>query len=237
MHQQIPNGITENEVLVIAFEIDPIKESWTDYVTALPKNELDRAGEFHYLEDKLRFTKCRSVLRNTLSKWLNNNPEEIEITFGKNGKPYLKQTHGIEFSISHTKDFGGIAFSRHYEIGIDVENINRDTNIIQVAEKVFTDEERVMLHAEGDPIKRKIFFRLWTAKEALLKATGLGLSLDPKKINLNLPAKNEDHGTLECDHESCSTTLRFMELSCPEPYMMTLCTHEKALDNVKVFFL
>ena len=44
MHQQIPNGIIEDEAVVLAFEVDPIKESWTDYTGALPKDEIDRAG-------------------------------------------------------------------------------------------------------------------------------------------------------------------------------------------------
>ena len=39
MHQQIPSGIIEGEIVVLTFKINPIKESWTDYVESLPKNE------------------------------------------------------------------------------------------------------------------------------------------------------------------------------------------------------
>jgi 4'-phosphopantetheinyl transferase len=235
MHQKIPNGIIEGEVVVLAFEVDPIKESWTDYANALPKNEIDRAREFHYPQDKLRFTKCRSMLRNTLSKWLNNNTKELNIALETNGKPYLKENPEIRFNISHTEGFAGIAFCMKYEIGIDVENTTRATDINQVAEKVFTESEQVMITAKTDLDKRKMFFRLWTAKEAFLKTTGLGLSLDPKKINLNLPTENKEYGTLECNHELCSPTLRFVELSCPEPYIMTLCASEAALGEISVF--
>ena len=69
MHPQIPNGIIESEVIVLAFEIDQTKESWTDYTDILSINEMERAQEFYYPEDKLRFSKCRSILRNALSKW------------------------------------------------------------------------------------------------------------------------------------------------------------------------
>ena len=237
MHQQIPNGIIESEVIVLTFKINPFKENWTDYANVLPKNEMDRAEEFHYSQDKLRFSKCRSILRNTLSKWLNNDPEELEITVSTNGKPYLKQKHSIKFSISHTEGFAGIAFSRDHEIGLDVENCNRDTNIIEVAKKVFTLSERAIIDAESDIDKRKMFFRFWTSKEAFLKTTGLGLSLDPKKVNLNLQTENKKYGTLECSHISHSSSLRLVELTCPKPYIMTVCTSEEALGNVNVFFL
>ena len=73
MHQQIPSGIIKGEVVVLTFEVDPIKESWTDYLGNLPSDEIEKSEEFHYPQDKLRFTKCRSILRNTLSKWSKKN--------------------------------------------------------------------------------------------------------------------------------------------------------------------
>ena len=156
MHQKIPNGIIEGEVVVLAFEVDPIKESWTDYANSLPRNEIDRAREFHYPQDKLRFTKCRSILRNTLSKWLNDNTKELNIALETNGKPYLKENPEIQFNISHTEGFAGIAFCMEYGVGIDVENTARATDIEQVAKKVFTESEQVIMNAETTPDKRKI---------------------------------------------------------------------------------
>lgn len=236
MHQQIPNGIIESEVIVLAFKIDPIKESWKDYTGILSKNEINRAEEFYYPQDKLRFSKCRNILRNALSKWVDNDPEELEIAVSTNGKPYLNQKPSIKFSISHTEGFAGIAFSRNHEIGIDVEDRDRDTNINEVAAKVFTQSEREIMDAQSGIDKRKIFFRFWTSKEAFLKSIGLGLGLDPKKVNLNLQTENRKYGTLKCSHIPYSSSLRLVELTCPEPYIMTICTSEEALQNVNVVF-
>jgi len=237
MHQQIPNGIIEGEIVVLTFKINPIKESWTDYMESLPKNELDRAREFHYPADKLRFTKCRSILRNTLSRWLNNNTKELNIGLKTNGKPYLKENPEIKFNISHTEGFAGIAFCKEYEIGIDVENSTRATDIDQVAEKVFTQSEKLTLNSETVLDKRKMFFRLWTAKEAVLKNTGLGLTLDPKKIESNLSTKNKKYGTFECYQVKNSSSLRSVEIACPDPYIMTLCASEESLDEISVLCL
>ena len=235
MHQKIPNGIIEGEVVVLAFEVDPIKESWADYANSLPRNEIDRAREFHYPQDKLRFTKCRSILRNTLSKWLNDNTKELNIALETNGKPYLKENPEIQFNISHTEGFAGIAFCMEYGVGIDVENTARATDIDQVAKKVFTESEQVIINAETTPDKRKMFFRLWTAKEAFLKNTGLGLTLDPKKVESNLPTENKKYGTFECAQVKNSSGLRFVEISCPEPYIMTLSASEESLGEISVF--
>tara|TARA_B110000438_G_C15697767_1_gene599693 strand:+ start:418 stop:1131 length:714 start_codon:yes stop_codon:yes gene_type:complete len=235
MHQQIPNGIIEDEVVVLAFEVDPIKESWTDYTGALPKDEIDRAGEFYYPQDKLRFTKCRSILRNTLSKWAEKAPKKISIAYGENRKPHLKENPEIQFNISHTEGFAGIAFCKEYEVGIDVENTNRATDIDQVAKKVFTKREQRNILVKNDLIKKKIFFRHWTAKEAFLKNTGLGLTLDPKEIESNLPTENKKSGTFECAQVKNSSSLRFVEIPCPEPYIMTVCASEKLLGKISVF--
>ncbi|MDE0569411.1 MAG: 4'-phosphopantetheinyl transferase superfamily protein [Verrucomicrobiales bacterium] len=235
MHQQIPNGIIEGEVVVLAFEVDPIKESWTDYTDTLPKNEIDRAREFHYPQDKLRFTKCRSILRNTLSKWSKKAPKKISIAYGENKKPHLKENPEIQFNISHTEGFAGIAFCKEYEVGIDVENTTRATDIDQVAEKVFTKREQRNISVKNDLTKKKIFFRHWTAKEAFLKNTGLGLTLDPKKIESNLPTENKKNGTFECAQVKNSSSLRFVGIPCPEPYIMTLCASEESLGKISVF--
>ena len=237
MHQQIPNGIIESEVIVLAFKIDPIKESWKNYTGILSKNEINSAEEFYYPQDKLRFSKCRNILRNALSKWVDNDPEELAIAVSTNGKPYLNQKENIKFSISHTEGFAGIAFSRNHEIGIDVENRDRNTNVDEVAKKVFTPIEREIINTKSGIDKRKLFFRFWTSKEAFLKSIGLGLGLDPKKVNLSLQTENRKYGTLECSHIHYASSLRLVELACPEPYIMTVCAFEEASENVNVVFL
>ena len=80
-----------------------------------------------------------------------------------------------------------------------------------------------------------MFFRLWTAKEAFLKNTGHGLTLDPKKIEFQIPKVNEKYGTYECLQVRNSSDLRSINISCPEPYIMTLCASKKALGKIIVY--
>ena len=235
MPQPIPDIIKKGEVLILVFEIDSTQEKWSDYDTILSKNEKNKAHEFQHQDDKLSFTKCRSILRSTLSKWLNCNPNEINIIHRENGKPYLEHSKVIEFNITHTKGLAAIAFSIDSEVGIDVENLNREINLDQVAKKVFTTSEQSLINANNQNDKKKTFFRLWTSKESYLKATGQGLRIDPRKISVDPPIENKKHGILKCENDLNSHTLRLIELKCPDPYIMTLCAPETSQSINTVF--
>ena len=236
MPQPIPDIIKKGEVLILVFEIDSTQEKWSDYDKTLSKNEKNKANEFQYLDDKLSFTKCRSILRSTLSKWLNCGPSEINIIHRENGKPYLEHSKVIEFNITHTKGLAAIAFSIDSEIGIDVENLNREINLDQVAKKVFTKSEQSLIDSNNQKDKKKMFYRLWTSKESYLKATGLGLRVDPRKISVDPPIENKKHGTLKCENDLNSHTLRLIELKCPDPHIMTLCAPETS-QSINTLFI
>jgi 4'-phosphopantetheinyl transferase len=100
--------------------------------------------------------------------------------FGKPSLPNLP----VHFSISHCKDAVACAVSDH-NIGIDVESIVPYTP--DVARKVCTAGEFKMLEQSSN--KDVEFIKLWTAKEAISKYEGMGLSLpfariDTSKYNL-----------------------------------------------------
>ena len=235
MPQHIPDTIKKGEIIILVLEIDSTQEKWSDYDTILSKNEKNKAHEFQHPDDRLSFTKCRSILRSTLSKWLNCDPNEINIIHRENGKPYLEHSKVIEFNITHTKGLAAIAFSIDSEVGIDAENLNREINLDQVAKKVFTTSEQSLINANNQNDKKKTFFRLWTSKESYLKATGQGLRIDPRKISVDPPIENKKHGTLKCENDLNSHHLLLIELKCPDPYIMTLCAPETSQSINTVF--
>jgi 4'-phosphopantetheinyl transferase len=237
MHQNIPERFDQSELAILTFEVNPSKERWTDYIDILPTNEVEKSEEYHYSQDKLHFTKCRSILRKTLSKWLDEDPTTIGIKMGRTGKPQLDASHRIKFSITHTKGFAGIAFCKGFEVGLDVESSTRVTDFNKVSKKVFTDSEQMKISSNSDIDAKKMFFRFWTAKEAFLKNTGHGLTLDPKKIEAHLPEVNEKYGTYECPQVRNSSDLQSIDISCPEPYIMTLCASKKALGKIGVYLI
>jgi 4'-phosphopantetheinyl transferase len=76
----------------------------------------------------------------------------------------------IYWSVSHKPLFAAAVLGK-YPIGIDIEEIKpRSDGVIR---KVISEEEESLCGLEG---RLQYFFRVWTAKEAVLKAEGVGLA-------------------------------------------------------------
>ena len=236
MNEKTPENIEDGEIVVLFFKLNSDEDECESLLKNLPDHEQHRANEFQCLNDRVGYIKCRNVLRKTLATWLECEPKELNITCSEHGKPYLEHSQNIEFNITHTKGLAAIAFSKTFTIGIDTENTEREVNLVHLSEKVFNEKERFLISSETPQNQKKMFFRLWTAKEAFLKNTGLGLRLDPKKINVTHSINKGNNGRVECDKVNSGPSL-LIELKCQEPYVTTLCTSEKGTKNIKTIFL
>ena len=149
----------------------------------LDETEKARAARFRFEEDRFRFQKTRALLRLLLASYLEHEATEIRFHEGPHGKPYLREgIDDLQFNVSHTKGASVLAFARGIEVGIDIEHSQRKVDVEGVGRRVFTSAERASIHGLGASSGLRQFFRLWTAKEAYLKATGSGLSCDPATI-------------------------------------------------------
>ena len=102
-------------------------------------------------------------------------PDDGALRYHEYGKPYAP---GFPcFNLSHSGSWCVLAVSET-EIGIDIEEIRGEH--LQITRAVLTPEETDWMRQ--DPLIR--FHRLWTWKESVMKATGLGLNLDPKEIDV-----------------------------------------------------
>jgi 4'-phosphopantetheinyl transferase len=72
------------------------------------------------------------------------------------------------------------------EVGIDVERIRRDNDLLDAAEHYFAPVERIALRSLASEERHFGFFRCWTRKEAYLKARGEGLSMDLHSFAVSL---------------------------------------------------
>jgi len=92
------------------------------------------------------------------------------------GKPFLPD--GPCFNLSHSGDKVVLIIGRQ-EVGIDVELVTPYS--WAVVQKVFTEAEQAWLSGQGTD---EAFFRLWTGKEAIMKALGLGFRLPPESFEI-----------------------------------------------------
>lgn len=92
--------------------------------------------------------------------------QDLEWKYNEHGKPYLEG--GPYFSISHCK--AGIAVAiGDQPIGIDIETIRHANE--DLVERTMNEKERLGIRELG----MREFTRLWTQKEAIVKAEGTGI--------------------------------------------------------------
>lgn len=141
----------------------------------LAPEERERASRFVFEPDAWHFRLCRAVLRIGLSIYTGIPAARIEIKTAERGKPYLQEA-GIHFNVSHCRGVGLLAFTRVGAIGVDVEAVQPDIEDVEIASEHFTTAEAEWVASASSNLERaQRFTRLWTRKEAVLKATGKGI--------------------------------------------------------------
>ena len=145
------------------------------YQSILADDELKRARRFKFERDQQAFMIARGTLRMILSHYLNLAPKQIQFKYSSNGKPSLDQAPlPLNFNLSHAYGKAIYAIALQENIGIDIEYI-REIEVISLAKRFFCDSEYQWLNSLNSEAQYAAFFRLWTCKEAYLKATGEGL--------------------------------------------------------------
>jgi hypothetical protein len=105
-------------------------------------------------------------------------PAAIVFRQAVHGKPYLATSPiALQFNMTHSQDLALYAVTLNQEIiGIDLEWINPDLAVSPLVSRFFTTQEQQFFSLLSVEQQRSAFYRLWTQKEAWLKATGIGLN-------------------------------------------------------------
>lgn len=109
-----------------------------------------------------------------------------------NGKPFIKEKKDFYYNLSHSGRWVVLAFGDS-EVGVDVEQIRKDTDIASVAARFFSIEEQQYVWEKSSQ-SRSRFFEVWTGKESYLKYLGTGLRKDLTSFSiLSLPPEVQLH--------------------------------------------
>jgi len=143
----------------------------------LSHDERERAARFHFERDRQRFSVTRARTRMILGAYLQSNPRELRFKYSSREKPSLADVSAdVRFNVSHSGDQAVVAVASGREIGVDIEQIRSDVECEPLAERFFSPGERKLIRELPEGRRLHAFFRLWTCKEAFLKAHGTGLS-------------------------------------------------------------
>lgn len=170
----------------VHFSVETDKDIQLDKaLTIISDEEKVRAGRFRFDRDRDRFVRGRGYLRTILAECLDIAPEALDLKKHEHGKLYL-ESNPVYFNLTHSAGAGVIAVSEDHPVGVDLEFVNRKTKVLEIARSVLNDRELAYLERTRAEDRERLFFHFWTAKEAYLKLLGTGLSLEPRKVSLQL---------------------------------------------------
>ncbi len=141
----------------------------------LSQEDLARLGRYTNLAARSMFSASRGGLRQLLGEMLAEPAPAIRIASHEHGKPYLPDFPELHFNISHSRTLALIAIARH-PVGVDVEYLHRSVDFASILRRFFSPSEQADWEKYPVPSPVEAFFRGWTRKEAILKATGEGIA-------------------------------------------------------------
>ena len=148
-------------------------------LSALDDGERARAARFVFAADRLAFAAAHVLLRGALDRIVGA-ARDWRFVEGPFGKPMLcPPFEDIRFNLSHTRGAVAVAVTRGRELGVDVEsdrNIDEPTFRAQILAPV------ELADLAGFEDRQARLTALWVAKEAVVKAIGIGLSLPVTRV-------------------------------------------------------
>ncbi|WP_454726834.1 MULTISPECIES: 4'-phosphopantetheinyl transferase family protein [Cupriavidus] len=164
-----------------------------DALPCLSGSEQERCAALRQPADRLRFAVTRASLRMLLGAQLGMPPRALPLATAAHGKPCLDLPGAPAFNVSHAGAHGLVAVGQAAAVaraGVDVERIDAALDpaaLGEMARLCFTPRERAWLAARAPAQWPAAFHALWTAKEALLKALGVGVAAHLQQVSV-LPA-------------------------------------------------
>ncbi|MFJ9741742.1 4'-phosphopantetheinyl transferase family protein [Streptomyces sp. NPDC101166] len=151
-------------------------------------------------DDQGRFLLGCALSRIALGELLGVSPAEVPLRRvcprcgGPHGKPRLAVPHGspfagVDFSVTHSGDVVGVAVVHGAVVGLDVEEAGAALDVDTVAPVALSDAEFAALNAHPPAERTSAFLRVWTRKEAVLKALGVGLTVPPRRLEVSVPTR------------------------------------------------
>ena len=138
----------------------------------LADDERARANRYRFAADRRRSIVARAGTRRLAGRALGVDPRALVIVAEEHGKPALRNRE-IEFNASHSGDLVALAFATGTPVGIDVERCRHINDAPALARRFFAAEELEIVANAADA--DDAFLTIWTAKEAILKASGKGI--------------------------------------------------------------
>lgn len=199
------------ETHIWRIRLDLPEDRRQETAACLSEAERQRAARFVTPELRQRYVVAHGRLRQILGGYLHTEPSSLEFDSGPKGKPCLCHAEpapgtegpaGLRFNLSHSAGIALIAVTCGREVGVDVERLRPGIDTESLARRFFSEAEAQAVLSCRPKQRADVFFKIWTRKEAYIKARGAGLSLplDSFTVDPRLPINQvEEFAIIELD--------------------------------------
>lgn len=191
------------------------------HLRLLSPPERERHARYRRVEDRRRFALAAALLRLMVARHTGEAPGEIAIdrTCARCGEPHGRPVIGgpgaelgLHASVSHAGELAVVVLTRAAPVGVDVEALGPVPPATLIQEITASGELLYVEDAHG-------FYRTWTRKEAVLKATGAGLEVAMAKVRVSAP--DQPPALLEYDGGALAAAMA--DLDPAAGYVGALC--------------
>lgn len=169
---------------------DPL---WQRAPSPLDPAERARAARFHFERDARRYRASHTALRRVLAHHVGRPADALRFSASAFGKPALEGEHGWHFNLSHSGGLGLIGLCRGAPIGVDAEWMRPLDDRPALVRAHFSDAECAQFEHLPAELQQDAFFAAWSQKEAVMKADGRGLSMDPRTLEVTIDPRAPTH--------------------------------------------
>lgn len=168
---------TTNQYKIVLIKIDQSFE-YSKYLYLFSNYIQKHINSFLHHRDKVIAFTSAMLKYYYLPTLLGIKPTEIRLSVSSYGKPYLINNPSIDFNISHSGEYVGLAVGSCKKIGVDIELIDKNIDLT-IKSIIFSKLECSLIDNYND------FFVLWTKMEAYLKCLGTGFANKVENLGLN----------------------------------------------------
>lgn len=179
-----PPVLQDNELHVwwSALTLSPSQSELT--LSLLSDLQRDKYNRRATKQGKHNYLAGRYYLLHLLAAYTDQSAHEIQLTYNRLNKPSLSdESLKLQFNFTDTAGHGVFVFTKHQQVGVDIEHLDRQANFKMIANKRFTEQERNFVYKDGK-IDNQRCLAIWTRKEAFGKAAGVGINFQMNQRNL-----------------------------------------------------
>lgn len=232
-------NIPDNEIHIYQFPLaDERDQSEIDgFAKVLSPDESEKANRFKFNKHRSNYITSRYYLRVLTGMYIATKPHKIVFHYTDKDKPYIKpDSNNIKFNLAHSGNRCVFAFTKIYDVGIDIEHKREIPDAREICHRFFSEKEIEDLNKVNDELVSDTFLLCWTRKEAFIKAVGEGLSYPLAEFTVSLDNNTPEITGISKD-QSEVTLWNLYNINAGKDYLCSLAVKSEWRDDIIVNYI